>query len=128
MILMDTCSLIWLECDQSKLSSNVTQALAEPGAAVFVSVISAFEIGLKIKNGELELPRRASEWVTEVCKRRDIRVLPLDIETAGLSTELPEIHRDPCDRFLVAAARIAALRIATPDKKIRQYPGIEVVW
>jgi len=128
MILLDTCVLFWLECDSGKVSKRATEALSHPDAVLHASAISAFELGLKVRDKLLELPLPSGEWVSEVCRRRGIRLLPIDAPTAGRSTELPPIHRDPCDRFLIATAQLAGLRLITPDEMIRQYPALDVLW
>jgi PIN domain nuclease of toxin-antitoxin system len=128
MILLDTCVLYWLECDPGRISKRVGEALRRSDAVLHASAISAFEIGLKVRDKLIELPLPSGDWVSEVCGRRGIRLLPIDAATAGRSTELPPIHRDPCDRFLVATAQLAGLRLATPDEMIRQYPALDVIW
>ena len=128
MILLDTCVLFWLECDPGRISKRVAEALRRPDAVLHASAISAFELGLKVRDKLVGLPLPPGEWVGEVCRRRGIRLLPIDAIIAGCSTELPPVHRDPCDRFLIATARIAGLRLATPDDVIRQYPALDVIW
>ena len=128
MILLDTCVLFWLECDPARISHNATAALRRRDSVVHASAISAFELGLKVRDRQMQLPLPAGEWVREVCDRRGIRLLPVDAEAAGRSTELPPIHRDPCDRFLIATAQIAGLALATPDKSIGQYPDLRIIW
>ena len=128
MILLDTCVLFWLECAPSRLSSPARKWIRSAGSGVHASAISAFELGLKIRDQQVQLPLPAGEWVREVCQRRGIRLLPVDAAIAGLSTELPPIHRDPCDRFLIATARLAGLQLVTPDATIAKYPDIKVLW
>jgi PIN domain nuclease of toxin-antitoxin system len=128
MILLDTCVLFWLECDLCKISERAAEALRRSDAVLYASAISAFELGLKVRDKLIDLPLPVGDWVGEVCRRRGIRLLPIDAATAGRSTELPLIHRDPCDRFLIAAAQLAGLRLATPDEMIHQYPSIDVIW
>lgn len=128
MILLDTCVLFWLECDPGRISNRAEEVLRRPDAVLHASAISAFELGLKVRDHQIELPLPAGDWVSEVCRRRGIRLLPIDAATAGRSTELPPIHHDLCDRFLIATAQLAELRIATPDETIRQYPGIDTLW
>lgn len=128
MILLDTCALFWIECAQKRIPTRLHQELAKPETMVFASAISAFELGLKVRNGELELPMPASDWVEAVCQRRGIRLLPLTTAVAGRATTLPLIHKDPCDRFLIATAQLANLALASPDAKIRTYPDIRVIW
>jgi PIN domain nuclease of toxin-antitoxin system len=127
-ILLDTCALFWIECEQERIPARLRDDLARPENMVFASAISAFELGLKVRNGELELPLPAGDWVEAVCQRRGIRLLPLTATIAGYATTLPLIHKDPCDRFLIATAQIAKLVLASPDSIIRQYPDTRIVW
>lgn len=128
MILLDTCALFWLESDPGRLSPRTLEAFRQPSILLFASAISAFELGLKVRDGQLRLPLPPGEWVREVCARRGIRLLPLDALAAGRATELPPLHRDPCDRFLIATALLAGLTLVTPDERIAQYPGLQVLW
>lgn len=128
MILLDTCVLYWLEADPGKISKAAVDALRHPDAVVHASAISAFEIGLKIRDQQIKLPLSAGDWVQEVCRRRGIRLLPIDAAIAGRSTELPPIHRDPCDRFLIATAQSGHLLLVSPDKSLSRYPNLQVIW
>jgi PIN domain nuclease of toxin-antitoxin system len=128
MMLLDTCVLFWLEHDPQAISTAVARSLKADDIAVFASAISVFELGLKVRDGQLRLPLPVAEWVGELCRRRQITVLPVNEAVAGLSTELPPIHRDPCDRFLIATAQLRRLRLATPDQTIRRYPNLQTIW
>jgi PIN domain nuclease of toxin-antitoxin system len=128
MILLDTCVLFWLEQAPGQISPAVTSQLSRPDVPVYASAISAFELGLKVRQGLIKLPLSSGSWVREVCHRRYVTVLPINEEIASASTELPAIHRDPCDRFLIATAQVNHLALATPDPRIREYPNLTVLW
>jgi PIN domain nuclease of toxin-antitoxin system len=128
MMLLDTCVLFWLEQDPSAISAAVARELNRVALPVFASAISAFELGLKVRSGRLKLPLSVADWVREVCGRRNITLLPVDEDVAGLATELPLLHRDPCDRFLIATAQLRQLRLATPDPEISKYPNLQTIW
>lgn len=128
MILLDTCVLFWIEAEPTKISETAKRALLDPSSLLHASAISAFELGLKVRDGELGLPLRVGDWVRAVCSRRGIRLLPLDEQAAALSTELPLLHRDPCDRFLIATAQLGRLAIVTPDAQIGRYPPVRTIW
>jgi PIN domain nuclease of toxin-antitoxin system len=128
MMLLDTCVLFWLEQAPKQISAAVTAELSRLDLPVFASAISAFELGLKVRQGLIKLPLSTGPWVREVCRRRHITLLAIDEEIAGLSTELPAVHRDPCDRFLIASALANRLILATPDPKIREYPNLKTLW
>jgi PIN domain nuclease of toxin-antitoxin system len=48
-------------------------------------------------------------------------------ESALHVAKLPDIHRDPFDRILVAQALVNGLVLLTPDDPIRQYP-VRTLW
>ena len=128
MILLDTCVLFWIEAEPAKISETAKRALMDPAALLHASAISAFELGLKVRDGALGLPLPTGDWVRAVCSRRGIRLLPLDEQAAALSTQLPLLHRDPCDRFLIATAQLGRMAIVTPDAQIGRYPSVRAIW
>lgn len=130
MILLDTCALLWLAVDQSRLSTDAKQALEQAAGGLFVSAISAFEIGTKLRRGALSLPARGMsvrDWYSEALDFHGVRELPVTGEIALESTALPLHHRDPCDRIIVATARVMSLRVMTPDPLISSYE-VDIAW
>lgn len=128
MLLLDTCALLWLAADQQHLSAVARRAIAQHAGKLFVSAISAFEIGVKHQKGRLELPLKPEEWFTRALELHGLRELPITGQIAARSTALPPLHADPCDRIIVATAEIHSLTVATLDEVIRQYPGVRVSW
>jgi PIN domain nuclease of toxin-antitoxin system len=131
MILLDTCTLLWLAVNQRRLSATAKRELESNAGALFVSAISAFEIGTKLRRGALSLSTRDGmgphEWYAEALEFHGIRELPVTGRIALESTLLPPHHRDPCDRILVATAREESLRVLTPDPLIAAYE-VETRW
>lgn len=128
MLLLDTCSLLWLVADQDRLSARARSLLAAKAGALFVSAISAFEIGIKARRKALTLLLPPEEWYARALEFHGLREIPVDGRIACRSTQLPPLHGDPCDRIIVATAQLAAMTLVTPDPLIRAYPGIEVAW
>jgi PIN domain nuclease of toxin-antitoxin system len=128
MILLDTCSLLWLADDPSRLSEPARDVLRQPGLAVYASAFSAFELGLKVAKHKLGLPKPLKEWFPAVCAQFAVRELPLTATIAAAATELPNLHADPADRILIATALEHNLTILTPDDKMRQYPRVRTLW
>ena len=60
-VLLDTCTLLWLVGEQSRLSDRA-KTLIIGADSVGVSSISAFEIALKHRKGRLELPFDPTDW------------------------------------------------------------------
>jgi PIN domain nuclease of toxin-antitoxin system len=136
MILLDTCTLLWLVSNRAELSAAVVRAI-DGSRQVFVSAASAFEIGTKHRRGTLVLAESPHEWWTAAVERLQIVELSITPAIALASTALPvEIvvdgrtlqHRDPGDRFIVATASMHGLTIVTPDPMIAAYPNTSVLW
>jgi PIN domain nuclease of toxin-antitoxin system len=68
-------------------------------------------------------------WLSTVAEIEAVRFLPVDVEIATKSVELPgEFHKDPTDRIIVATARKLAAPLITKDDKIRAYPHVKTIW
>lgn len=128
MHLLDTCTLLWLAADHASLSAEVVTRLIRHPDEVFVSAISAFEIGTKVHKGKLALPMEPGPWYEAVLRFHHVREIPVNGRIAARSTELPRLHADPCDRLIIATAHVAGLVILTPDALIRAYPDTRVTW
>ncbi|MFA5508074.1 MAG: type II toxin-antitoxin system VapC family toxin [Vulcanimicrobiota bacterium] len=128
LIILDTCTLLWLSDISYSLPSSVKEALRScPPSERFVSAITAFEIGFKSALGKLNLPVPAKVWFEETCAQRGIQSLPLTASVAMRASQLPLHHRDPADRFIISTALEFQLKILTPDKIFSKYDAA-VVW
>jgi PIN domain nuclease of toxin-antitoxin system len=123
-MILDTCALIWLAAGGGHLSKEVLNRI-ENAPVVYVLSISAFEIGIKCRSGKLRLPMPAAEWFQAVTDHHGLAVQPLDWDVCIAAAELPPLHKDPCDRFIIAAAKIKSMPVVTSDNSFAAY-GIEV--
>lgn len=87
---------------------------------------SLWEIGIKQSLGKLRIGLTVPE-IEEQCIERDIRVLPIRSAAIERLKQLPDLHRDPFDRLLVAHAQEEGMAIVTRDKTIPLYP-VQTVW
>ena len=121
---MDTCALLWLAHDQKQLSGEALQMI-ETAPAAYISAISTYEISIKHQSGKLKLPCSPRKWLTGIVKQHDISVVPIDGDICIRATGLPMIHRDPCDRFIIATALIHELAVITADERFEDY-GVRI--
>jgi len=128
MLLLDTCTLLWLVSDQKQLSAQAIHEIGNNNHDLFVSAISAFEIAIKCRNKRLELPLPSLDWFAEALDFHGIREIPVTGSIAVSAVQLPPLHNDPCDRIIIATALLNAMKIVTCDTLISQYEGVEVVW
>ena len=128
MILLDTCTLLWLTAKQDQLTTNARNAIGSHANSLFISAISAFEIATKVNKNLLELPLPPQEWLNQAIHLHGLTELPIDSEIALYSTQLPAIHKDPADRIIIATAHKYHLYILTPDQHISAYPQTKIIW
>lgn len=124
-MLLDTCAVLWLAHNRTRISADTLGKLDE-APVVFIAAVSGFEIALKYKAGKLQLPVPPREWIREILAHHQIDVIGLDLEICIKATELPPIHKDPCDRFIIAAALTRKLPVVTADQRFAEY-GVEVL-
>lgn len=121
-LLLDTCTFLWIVEGHSNLSEEASVLFSEPSNQVFLSSVSAWEIGVKHKLGRLNLSLPPREFVPKFRSAHQVLPLPLEEEAALQVGCLPDFHRDPFDRMLVCQAIFHGLVILTPDAAIQQYP------
>jgi PIN domain nuclease of toxin-antitoxin system len=122
-VLVDTHTLLWWLADAPDLSPTARELIADPVTEPLVSVASVWEIAIKRRLGKLEVP----EELIEVIETEGFRWLAIDPSHAWAVTELPDHHRDPFDRLLVAQAIAERTPIVTADPRFASY-GVDVRW
>jgi PIN domain nuclease of toxin-antitoxin system len=128
MPLLDTCALLWYTLDDEKLSDKAKLACEQiPKAGGSVSAISIWEIGLKIKNGKLDINTNIEDFVYRLRKMGSIEIIPVDETIWIKNLTLDWSHRDPADRTIVATAILKNLPIITSDKIISSFYD-NVIW
>ena len=124
-MLLDTCALLWMAHDQTRISTETLKKI-EGASVVFIASVTGFEIGLKYKAGKLQLPTPPREWIKEILNHHQIEIIDLNLDICVKATELPPIHKDPCDRFIIATALTKELPVVTADHRFAGY-GVEVL-
>ena len=124
-MLLDTCALLWLAGDQSRLSSSVVEKI-DSAPVVSVSAISAFEIAVKTAKGKLELPMPVEEWWEKTVAHHHLDIIGVSDDILLRSVSLPHIHSDPADRIIIATAVLNNLTVVTADSRFKDY-GVRVL-
>lgn len=122
MIVLDTCALLWWTLNPDQLSSNafrVASEIDEKGA--FISSISIWEIGIKLKKGTLEMGMDLTEYVRRLNLIDSLEIVSVDENIWIKNILLDWDHPDPADRTIVATAMNLNLPILTKDKIIRAF-------
>ena len=124
-MILDTCALLFLASGDRRLSRALRERLSKAPARWFCA-ISGFELALKHRQRKLRLPLPPLPWLRAVAERYALTEVPLDSALCAAAALLPPHHRDPCDRFIIAAAQRLGVPVVTVDLKFSDY-GVEVL-
>ena len=125
--LLDTHAFLWWINDDPRLSDTVRELVGNGESELFLSAASGWEIAIKMRLGRLEVREDPEQFIFEQLALNDIAVLPISMNHALRTAALPDHHRDPFDRMLVAQSQIEQLPIVTADPLIARY-AVEVIW
>lgn len=116
-LLLDTHVLLWALTDDARLRPDVRDRIADGRTEVLVSAASAWEIAIKRALGRLQVP---GDLAIQLEAAR-FEGLDITIDHALAVGDLPDHHRDPFDRLLVAQAQVDRLTLVTHDPQIQRY-------
>jgi PIN domain nuclease of toxin-antitoxin system len=106
------------------LRRTTVQAIdqARASGSVFVSVISIWEVALLVRLNRLSLHTSVTGWVNQALLLPGVNLLSFSPQIAIDAVDLPHpMHKDPCDRILVASARVERLTLVTRDGAILDF-------
>lgn len=122
--LLDTCAAIWL-VNGDRMSASSRRAIAAAqisGAGVYVSPITAWEIGTLVTRNRLRLAIAPEAWFGLLLAQPGVRLAPMPPELLMASAFLPGTPpRDPADRIIAATGRAYGLSIVTRDRDLIPY-------
>ena len=125
-LLLDTHIILWLAGDKGRLSAKVKQALCDENNVRYVSIVSAWEVAIKLRAQKLWFNGGLSEFY-RVIDHNDFYETGVTREYLSLLEELQDIHKDPFDRLLVATALVENFTIVTADENIHKY-NVNWLW
>lgn len=124
MYLLDTHAIIWYVSGNIELSAKARHLM--DSRKCFFSYASLWEIAIKQAKGTLEFNISIPE-LRNVLENECFAYLPPTEYDAERLKKLPDIHKDPFDRFIIAQAIENDLTIITRDTKIPLYE-VKTTW
>ena len=118
--LLDTHIALWLLTDNKQLSPKARQAILSPNHRIYASVASLWEVAIKHKKYPDDMPLE-SGTMARLLQQSNVLLLPIKLEHIVATETLPDIHKDPFDRLLIAQALSEPMRFLTHDEKLSSY-------
>jgi PIN domain nuclease of toxin-antitoxin system len=106
-----------------RMRASAREELADRSNELYLSAASCWEIAIKYRLGRLPLPAPPEEFVPRRIVRDGVLSLPVEHHHALRVATLPDHHRDPFDRLLIAQALVENLELYTADEQLLQYPA-----
>lgn len=116
--LVDTHIFLWWLNSEKRLKTSVINILKDPDNIIYVSVVSAWEISIKLQsNSKFKL-----KTTIEKCfQKAGFEILEVKLSHVLQLKKLKDIHKDPFDRMLIAQAKSGGATFITGDEKIWKY-------
>jgi PIN domain nuclease of toxin-antitoxin system len=130
-IVLDTHALLWWASGSSRLSSRARREVAGAlrSGPLSASAISLFEISTAARRGRLALGMPVAEWIAQLGKIAELRLVPVSSEIASAAGAMPDpVPGDPADRIIVATAAALNAKLVTADQRLRKSAQVETVW
>jgi PIN domain nuclease of toxin-antitoxin system len=117
-LLLDTHALIWWLSDDDRIGPQARALIADPGNDILVSVVSFWEIVVKMRVGKLEADIKET---VNACNKSGFIVLDVRTEHLRVLATLPMHNRDPFDHLLFAQAIAEDAAFVTDDRNAARY-------
>lgn len=122
-LLLDTHALLWSVGETERLSRAALEIIREGVVPAYVSSASVWEIAIKRAAGKLKAP---DDLLEKIVAAR-FKALVMTFEHALMAGALPQHHRDPFDRMLVAQAQSEKLTLVSGDPRMAAY-DVPILW
>jgi PIN domain nuclease of toxin-antitoxin system len=125
MLVLDThIWMWWINQTSQRLPMEIVK-LIEQTELVAISAISCFEVTWLYDHGRIHLEIPVQEWITQATEDAQIISLPVSCAISSLAAALPEHHKDPQDRIIIATTINHEARLVSADSKFSEYQEIK---
>jgi PIN domain nuclease of toxin-antitoxin system len=120
-VLLDTNVVLDLALGSDVLRRDVVEQLSDDATMLVVSTVAPWEISIKWRLGRLPIPEHPSIWAPRMIREFGAELLPIMLDHTTRVADLPDHHRDPFDRLLIAQAQVEDIAIVTADRSFAAY-------
>ena len=126
-LLLDTCTFLWFTGNSPKLSSRARQLIGDLNNETYLSVVSAWEIGIKVSIGKMNLLQPVKPFIATQLTANRMKLLPLELDEIERISQMPLHHKDPFDRVLAAQSLVHGMPLISIDPKLDLYQ-VKRIW
>jgi PIN domain nuclease of toxin-antitoxin system len=123
-LLLDTHAAIWITRNErlAPRAAEAMNAAHQASGIVFISPITAWEVGLLVSRNRLNLLMTPQRWFDRLLEVPGMQLAEISPDILIASSFLPgEPPRDPADRIILATARDLGATLITRDRLLLKY-------
>ena len=125
--LLDTHAFLWFVLDDQRISKKAKSIIEDSKNTIYFSAASAWEIAIKTELARLEIKGDFETFIIEQLSINNFVPLSITISHSLYTKRLPQVHKNPFDRIMIAQSKLEDLPIISMDKEIRKYK-VTMVW
>ena len=125
--LLDTQVWLWGLTQPERVGPDANKVLTSPDSALYLSAVCSWEATIKWRLGKLVLPASPDEIVRDSLTENRLIALSISHQHTCRVAELPDHHKDPFDRLLLAQALSEGMTLVTADQTMREYQ-VPICW
>ena len=125
--LVDTCALIFFLEDSPRLPAAAARRMESGDSRCLISMASLWEIAIKASLGKLQVDYAERPDLPELLEKNGFELIAPGWEAMRRAAYLPQHHRDPFDRLLIAECQLRGCPVVSSDTKFDAY-GVTRLW
>ena len=126
-LLLDSHTFVWWRDEPHKLSPTAFAEISNPNNNVFLSVVTAWELQIKIALNKFNVKGGLENAVKDEQQNNGFQILPVQLSHALYLENLPLHHKDPFDRLLISQAIVENMTLVSADGNIAKYQ-VNLLW
>lgn len=124
--IIDTQAFIWHATGDSKLSRKARQII-ESDEICWLSMASIWEMSIKHNLGNLIFAKPFKDLIQEQLALYNYQVYSIELRHIFLLSQLPQHHKDPFDRLIIAQSSVDAIPVVSIDVAFDLY-AVNRIW
>jgi PIN domain nuclease of toxin-antitoxin system len=126
-LLLDSHTFKWWRDEPNKLSPTAFAKISNPNNDVFLSVVTAWELQIKIALNKFTIKGRLQKAIKDEQQNNGFKILPVNLSHALYLENLPLHHKDPFDRLLISQAIVENMTLVSADPEFAKYQ-VNLLW
>lgn len=121
-LLLDTHALIWFYLGDSRMSKAARLLIEDAANIKVVSPAAFWELAIKIGLGKYTLTESYDDFIQHAILDSGFQILPVEPRHTSVLIALPQHHKDPFDRLMIAQAMVEGIPLVSLDSDFDLYP------